>query len=443
MESTVSEIAPYDVVNPLFNCSSWNNSRPLCDDSFETIKRLFNKSGCRNEEEIFLKISNTCFGTFSTCPKYFYNLSGDELMTHLAYAMPLAHYEYGFVVPYAVIILALVVFGFFGNLFTVIVILRNRVLQTTSHYLVSLALSDLLLLILTGPMEVLVELRYWPWTYSRFLCHTRFYLIEFCLFTTVLHITAFTVERYVAICHPIQARSFISTSRAIKFIVCIWVASFVISTPLFVAYDTHESCPGIPESTVCETRPSWADRLNIFYAFSATVLFLFPMTLIIVLYSLIARVLFGVNLKVPMRRSSSTKVRGRLNGNIKAKEDKEDQVIKSRKQVVKMLVLIAASFFICWFPFHLIRISPNFGYSNWPKPFVEIYHRGLYHVSIVLLYISSSINPILYNVMSARFRRAFQLTILCREVSTPPNSCATRGQMSSFTRTSSFNSSAL
>ncbi|XP_041480623.1 growth hormone secretagogue receptor type 1-like isoform X1 [Lytechinus variegatus] len=386
-----------------------------CVSSYEKLKRV-SKTGFQSENDFFSNLTLACYKNNNyTCPAYMYNLSDNELMDHLAYIMPPAHYEYAFVVPFAVIILTLVIFGFFGNLFTIIVILRNRVLQSTSHYLVSLALSDMLLLVLTGPTEILVELKYWPWTYTKFFCHARFFLIEFCLFTTVLHITAFTIERYVAICHPIKAKAFISTSRAIKFIIAIWILSFIISIPLALSYHLIQACVGIEESTVCQTTDEMESRVNHFYIFSATFLFLLPMTLIIVLYSLIARVLFGVNIKVPMRRSSSTKCRTRVNGNLKAKEDKEDQVITMRKQVVKMLVVIAASFFICWFPFHLIRILPIFNLENWPQHIKDIYYRGLYHFSIVLLYVSSAINPILYNVMSARFRRAFKQTILCRE----------------------------
>ncbi|XP_030829727.1 neuropeptides capa receptor isoform X2 [Strongylocentrotus purpuratus] len=395
-----------------------------CQYSYERLKREVSHSDVQSVDSFFFNITRTCYlDNNLTCPAYMYDLSGDELIDHLSYIMPPSHYEYAFVIPFAVIILSLVFVGFFGNLLTIIVILRNRVLQSTSHYLVSLAASDMLLLVLTGPTEVLVELRYWPWTYTSFFCHARFFLIEFCLFTTVLHITAFTIERYVAICHPMKAKAFISTSRAIKFIIAIWILSFLISIPLALSYHLKEGCDGIEESTVCQTTDEMENRVNHFYVFSATFLFLLPMTLIIVLYSLIARVLFGVNIKVPMRRSSSTKGRCRVNGNLKAKEDKEDQVITMRKQVVKMLVVIAASFFICWFPFHLIRILPFFNLDEWPQPVQEIYYRGLYHFSIVLLYVSSAINPILYNVMSARFRRAFKQTILCREVGVPSSTC--------------------
>ena len=320
------------------NASLKTQADAYCNYTYDHLLGTISEGGFPTEEDMFRNYSQTCMYMYGTCPKYVYDLtSHNDLMKHLSYFMPPQHYEYSFIIPFAIVIISLIVFGFFGNLFTIIVILRNRVLQSTSHYLVSLALSDMLLLVLTGPMEVLVELRYWPWSYTNFFCHTRFYLIEFCLFTTVLHITAFTVERYVAICHPIKAKSFISTKRAIKFIIFIWFLSFLISIPLFLSYELKQACDGIKESTVCQTTDVWEKRITPFYIFSATVLFLLPMTLIIILYSLIARVLFGVNLKMPMRRSSSTKGHGRLNGTLKAQEDKEDQVTKSRKQVVKML----------------------------------------------------------------------------------------------------------
>ena len=98
--------------------------------------------------------------------------------------------------------------------------------------------------------------------------------------------------------------------------------------------------------------------------------------------------------------------------------------------------LVALCFAICWLPFHIIRIMPNFKYESWSEMMRTIYHEGLYYFSIILLYMSSTINPILYNVMSARFRQAFRRTILCQDVrqQTPQTSQA----YSTITRTYSF-----
>lgn len=313
----------------------------LCSVPLDKLKEMANGS----EEMLFhLKYNTTkCYMEFGTCPNAMYNATGDELLEYLVFILGERHYSYSFVIPYLVILGILVTIGFFGNLFTIIVIFRNRVLQTSSNYLVSMAFSDLLILSLTGPTEIAFEIQAWPWVYSEFFCRVRYYLIEACTYTTVLHITAFTVERYIAICHPIRAKSLVTKSRATKIIVSIWFFSFTVCIPLFLAYHSWEVCPGIPESNYCYViDDTWNERVDNFYVFSFTVLFLIPMLLISVLYSLIARVLYGSNIQVKMRRSSRTttnKVRGRRNGSLPEEQSHkvEDSVEKTRRQIVKML----------------------------------------------------------------------------------------------------------
>lgn len=66
-------------------------------------------------------------------------------------------------------------------------------------------------------------------------------------------------------------------------------------------------------------------------------------------------------------------------------------------------------FFGCWFPFHAQRLSsihlteyPHFAHINY----------WLYIITGLFYYFSSTLNPILYNVMSDRMRNAFR-EVLC------------------------------
>ena len=62
------------------------------------------------------------------------------------------------------------------------------------------------------------------------------------------------------------------------------------------------------------------------------------------------------------------------------------------------------AFFICWAPFHAQRLL----YVTWtkwefPSNFHEI-NEKLFYISGCFYYLSSTVNPILYNVMSAKYR---------------------------------------
>uniref|UniRef100_A0A1A9WU44 G-protein coupled receptors family 1 profile domain-containing protein n=1 Tax=Glossina brevipalpis TaxID=37001 RepID=A0A1A9WU44_9MUSC len=98
--------------------------------------------------------------------------------------------------------------GILGNLITCIVISRNKFMHTaTNFYLFNLAISDLILL-LSGMPQDLYNLWY-PYSYpfTDIPCVMESVLSETAANATVLTITAFTVERYIAICHPFSQSS--------------------------------------------------------------------------------------------------------------------------------------------------------------------------------------------------------------------------------------------
>ncbi|KAJ8020309.1 Growth hormone secretagogue receptor type 1 [Holothuria leucospilota] len=414
--ATLSNVTEFATDDEIFD-TPMSTVCAMDDRTFATFTSSFNDTAESETGDLMSLVTAFCFMSCNyTCPEYIYSVANDPTLVkdRLSVFMPDDHYSYSFIIPFVLVIAFLLLVGILGNALAIVVIVKNRVLQASSHYLVSLAVSDVLLLVLTGPTEIAANIHFWPWNYTRILCRLRYFLIEACAFTTVLHIAAFTIERYFVVCHPMKAKSLVSASRTKKIICFIWILSFVIAFPIFFAYDLLVACEGIPESTICEVKSdAWEARVQSFYIFSSIILFFIPMFLIIALYSLIARVMFGYNVKVSMRRSASMQKR-KSKGSKKLKE-KEDGIEKSRRQVVKILAFIAFCFFACWCPFHVIRLMPHFGSDGWSDGFLEFYHKWLYHISILLLYTSSVVNPILYNLMSKRFRRAVWATIRCRD----------------------------
>lgn len=79
-------------------------------------------------------------------------------------------------------------------------------------------------------------------------------------------------------------------------------------------------------------------------------------------------------------------------------------------------VAVVVAFFICWAPFHVQRLYTI--YATFPKPdekthslYLRIYELVTY-ISGVLYYVSATTNPILYSIMSVKFREAFKVSTL-------------------------------
>jgi hypothetical protein len=98
--------------------------------------------------------------------------------------------------------------GVVGNVSTCVVIARNKHMHTaTNYYLFSLAISDLLLLVSGLPQEMYYNWSRYPYVFGEAFCVLQGFAAETSANATVLTITAFTVERYVAICHPFQSHT--------------------------------------------------------------------------------------------------------------------------------------------------------------------------------------------------------------------------------------------
>ena len=59
---------------------------------------------------------------------------------------------------------------------------------------------------------------------------------------SALSLTAFTVERYIAICHPIKSKTICTLSRAKKIIMTCWIFAIIYCSPWFFLTNLKSSC---------------------------------------------------------------------------------------------------------------------------------------------------------------------------------------------------------
>lgn len=83
------------------------------------------------------------------------------------------------------------------------------------------------------PPELYTVWEAYPWRFGEPYCLFKTFLTELVSSASVLTITAFTVERYVAICHPLRAQTLAlsSPSRVAKVILVIWTTAAVTALP--------------------------------------------------------------------------------------------------------------------------------------------------------------------------------------------------------------------
>ncbi|CAO1426919.1 unnamed protein product [Diamesa serratosioi] len=342
-----------------------------------------------------------------------------------------------------VIYIIIFITGILGNVVTCIVIAKNKSMHTAvNYYLFSLAVSDLLLLISALPDEVYtLWFQFYP--FGETFCKFHRFAAETFTNATVLTITAFTVERYFAVCKPFLSHTMSKLSRAYKFILVIWIVSMGLAVPQVNVHSDYAVC--VPKN----------DYKHLFVV-STLLIFVIPMLIITILY-----ILIGLQL-----RRSKVVQRGAVNGssvrlkrkifkkaanqtlvtvNLQSGEsphhysdiliqhndnhkNHKNYIMDSEsvtaddgrinyssrghthgtRHIVNMLVVVVIAFFLCWCPFHIQRLLSTYIEQNAINQ--NIFFSVTY-ISGVLFFISTCINPFLYNIMSNKFREAFKVTI--------------------------------
>uniref|UniRef100_A0A8B9ITZ9 Neuromedin U receptor 2 n=1 Tax=Amazona collaria TaxID=241587 RepID=A0A8B9ITZ9_9PSIT len=285
--------------------------------------------------------------------------------------------------PMALVYTLIFVVGVVGNFLVCLVILKHRNMKTpTNYYLFSLAISDLLVLLFGMPLEVYEMWSNYPFLFGPIGCYLKTALFETVCFASILSVTTVSVERYIAILHPFRAKLESTRKRALRTIVVLWVLSVLFALPntgthgIMLQYFPNGTL--IPGSATCTVvMPMWI--YNCIVQITSFLFYVLPMGVISVLYYLMG-----------LRVSSTLTVLS---------------VSLAHSQVSVSAFVLVMVFAICWAPFHVDRLFFSF-VVEWTEPLANVFNL-IHVVSGVFFYLSSAVNPIIYNLLSQRFRMAF------------------------------------
>ncbi|XP_038662434.1 thyrotropin-releasing hormone receptor-like [Scyliorhinus canicula] len=314
------------------------------------------------------------------------------------------------------LVLAICGTGIIGNIMVVLVVLTARHMRTpTNCYLVSLAVADLMVLVAAGLPNIsdsLIE----EWIYGHAGCLGITYLQYLGINVSSCSITAFTVERYIAICHPIKAQSICTVSRAKKILAFLWVITSFYCMLWFFLVDININSR---QNAECGYKVSRNLYLPIYFI-DFTIFYVIPLIVATVLYGLIGRVLFLSPL--PNQAETGTerwRERPGTESNSSQSSSRTSKgAISSRKQVTKMLAVVVILFALLWMPYRTIVVVNSFIDKQYENAWFLLFCR-------LCVYANSAVNPVIYNLMSQKFRSAFKKLCNCGRDGTQPRSLYT------------------
>ncbi|XP_074140922.1 thyrotropin-releasing hormone receptor [Sminthopsis crassicaudata] len=339
------------------------------------------------------------------------NKTGGELNQTQLQARALVSLEYQVVTILLVLIICGL--GIIGNVMVVLVVMRTKHMRTpTNCYLVSLAVADLMVLVAAG-LPNITDSIYGSWVYGYIGCLCITYLQYLGINASSCSITAFTIERYIAICHPIKAQFLCTFSRAKKIIIFVWAFTSIYCMLWFFLLDLNMVTYKDATVVSCGYKVS-RNYYSPIYLMDFGIFYVVPMILATVLYGLIARILFLNPIPSDPKESSKAwrndPAFQKKNLNTKTANRCFNSTISSRKQVTKMLAVVVILFALLWMPYRTLVVVNSFLSSPFQENWFLLFCR-------ICIYLNSAINPVIYNLMSQKFRAAFRKLCNCKKKS--------------------------
>lgn len=302
-------------------------------------------------------------------------------------------FEWGLIVLYIVTFFV----GLIGNSLVCFAIWRNTKMRTiTNIFIVNLSVADLGVIIICLPSTLLVDVTE-TWFLGTPFCKIHLFLMTVSVAVSVMTLCAISVERWYAICRPLSFHSTVRRARLI--IAVIWFLSACLAVPELVSAGVEPLRSDTVLLSACYPIHWTNTQVAIFQIFLMVTLYFLPLALMGFAYSHIAIVLWTEHIPGAEERQSRQPMMDKHNS------DKDQS--ESRKKAAKMLIAVVIVFGICFFPVHFLNIVR--------------YTVGLHafpNVNILALFahwatfLNSCINPIIYNFMSAKFRKEFKFALL-------------------------------
>lgn len=278
--------------------------------------------------------------------------------------------------------------GLVGNGLVIYVVLRFSNMKTvTNLYILNLAVSDVLFLTALPFLVTTAILEYW--IFGKAMCKIYFVFFSINFLTSVLTLTAMSVDRYLAVCHPVSSVRYRTTRIAFFVCVSIWSMSFLIMLPIILYATTVDNRNYLGKETCTIMWPDgqWIPPEKAFTWYTFLLGFAIPIALISVFYVL---VIFRLRSVGPSKRSKERK--------------------KSNRKVTRMVLAMISVYVVCWLPHWCSQVNLTFNPDRAQLPQWQIYLIGVF---TILSYANSMINPILYAFLSEIFRKSFLKAFKC------------------------------
>ncbi|XP_026186325.1 histamine receptor H2a [Mastacembelus armatus] len=297
-----------------------------------------------------------------------------------------------------------------GNVLVCLAVCASRRLRClTNCFIVSLAVTDLLLGLLVLPFSALLQLNN-DWPLGPVFCNFYISMDVMLCTASILTLLAISVDRYLAVTMPLRYASLVLPWRVAMAMASVWAVSVAVSfLPIHMGWNTANG-------TVQNYGP-WAPKrkcrfeLNRPYTLTDSLLtFYLPLVAMCWTYLQILRIARAQAKRIiSVRPTCITSYNGRSNPSTSTTmvSSVTAVALREHKATVTLAAVIGA-FVVCWLPYFILFTV--LGLKEHPDPSIV----PEFPIVLWLGYANSALNPILYGALNRDFRSAYTHLLRCR-----------------------------
>ncbi|OUC44227.1 7 transmembrane receptor [Trichinella nativa] len=269
---------------------------------------------------------------------------------------------------------ALVIYVFFTS---------NRLQVVTNFFIVNLAVADLMTGLLAIPFKFQAALLQ-RWFLPSAMCSVVPFIETVSLSVSVFTLSLSSVDRFRAV--VTSGHGTMQQATAKIWLLLIWIISVAISIPYGVdhrVFKFEDPTSGTNHSgSMClplHSEETWWKAYNVYLTI---IQYFVPLVIINVVYCIIA---YNVWVTPPILNHSDRKFE------------------RSKRTVIKMLVMIVVAFTFCWLPYETYLVLNEV----WPQVNEYYYINVIFFSAHWLAMSNSCLNPIIYGVYNKKFQREY------------------------------------
>ncbi|XP_054427827.1 histamine H2 receptor [Pteronotus mesoamericanus] len=313
-----------------------------------------------------------------------------------------------FKVTVSVVLTVLIFITVAGNVVVCLAVGLTRHLRSlTNCFIVSLAITDLLLGLLVLPFSAVHQLSC-TWNFGKVFCNIYTSLDVMLCTASILNLFMISLDRYYAVTDPLRYPVLVTPTRVGVSLVVIWAVSITLSfLPIHLEWNGKSKTSGLNHTIL-----SCKVQVNLVYGLvDGLVTFYVPLLVMCITYYRIFKIARDQAKRI--HHVSSWK----------------SATIREHKATVTLATVMGA-FIVCWFPYFTVFVYRGLRGDDAINKVFEA-------VVLWLGYANSALNPILYAALNRDFRRAYQQLLRCRPASHYVQNPALRTDSSRLSRTKS------